>query len=84
MLAALAGAFWIIGQIGQYVAYKRIGVSTTMPISTGFQLIGTALIGVFIFGEWSTSIEKIAGVSGLLLLILGVWLTSITDTRGAS
>ncbi|KRM45509.1 sugar transporter [Lentilactobacillus parafarraginis] len=79
VFAALAGAFWVVGQVGQYIGYKNIGVSTTMPISTGMQLIGTSLIGVFIFGEWSTGIEKVAGVSGIVLLIVGIYLTSITD-----
>ncbi|MCI1923780.1 MAG: GRP family sugar transporter [Lentilactobacillus buchneri] len=79
LLAGLAGAFWIAGQVGQYIGYKKIGVSTTMPISTGMQLIGTSLIGVFIFGEWSTGIEKAAGITGIILLIIGIWLTSIKD-----
>ncbi|WP_369395626.1 GRP family sugar transporter [Lentilactobacillus senioris] len=36
------------GQIGQYVAYRNIGgVSKTMPVSSGLQLIGTSLIGGF-------------------------------------
>ncbi len=81
LLAALAGAFWIVGQVGQYIGYQSIGVSTTMPISTGLQLIGTSLIGVFIFGEWSTTVERVAGALGILLLIIGIWLTSIKDNK---
>lgn len=79
MMALLAGAFWIMGQVGQYVGYQKIGISRTMPISTGFQLIGTALIGVFIFGEWSTTVQRIAGIIGIIMLIIGIWFTSITD-----
>lgn len=45
ILAILAGAFWIVGQLGQYTSYANIGVSKTMPISTGLQLVGTALVG---------------------------------------
>lgn len=29
LLAGLAGAFWIIGQLGQYTGYEKIGVSKT-------------------------------------------------------
>lgn len=79
LLAALAGGFWIIGQLGQYNAYRSIGVSQTMPISTGLQLIGTAFIGVLIFGEWASVNAKIFGVIGILLLIIGVFLTARKD-----
>lgn len=80
ILAALAGAFWIIGQLGQYTAYREISVSRTMPISTGLQLIGTSLIGVVVFGEWGSTDAKIFGVVGILLLIIGISLTAIHDT----
>ncbi len=79
LLAGLAGAFWIIGQLGQYTGYEKIGVSKTMPISTGLQLIGTSLIGVVIFGEWAGTAAKITGFLGVLLLVIGVATTSIKD-----
>lgn len=50
-----------------------------MPISTGLQLIGTAFIGVLIFGEWASVNAKIFGVIGILLLIIGVSLTAKKD-----
>lgn len=81
LLAALAGGFWIIGQLGQYNAYKAIGVSQTMPISTGLQLIGTSLIGVFLFGEWASTNAKIFGFLGIVLLIIGVFLTAKKDQK---
>lgn len=79
IMAALAGAFWISGQVGQYIAYQNIGVSKTMPVSSGLQLIGTSLIGVLIFGEWSTPVAKTMGFIGIGLLVLGVFLTSYTQ-----
>lgn len=82
ILAALAGGFWIIGQLGQYNAYRSIGVSQTMPISTGLQLIGTALIGVLIFGEWASINSKLFGIIGIVLLIIGVFLTAKKDKSG--
>lgn len=84
IMAALAGAMWIIGQLGQYVAYQRIGVSRTMPISTGLQLIGTSLVGVIIFGEWSTTTARVAGFVGILLLIIGAVLTSLNDGQSTA
>ena len=79
-LAALAGAFWVVGQLGQYTGYAKIGVSETMPISTGLQLIGTSLVGVVIFGEWPTASAKIWGFIGIALLIVGAILTSVSDS----
>lgn len=84
LLAALAGGFWIIGQLGQYNAYREIGVSQTMPISTGLQLIGTSLIGVFLFGEWVSTNAKIFGFLGIILLIIGVFLTAKKDQKSSS
>lgn len=77
----LAGAFWIIGQLGQYTGYTEIGVSKTMPISTGLQLVGTALIGVILFGEWQQVSEKIIGALGILLLIIGTVMTSYQSNK---
>lgn len=83
LLAALAGAVWVIGQLGQYTGYAKIGVSETMPISTGLQLIGTSLVGVVIFGEWNTTNAKVWGFIGIALLIVGAILTSFSD-KGTS
>lgn len=80
ILSALAGAFWVLGQIGQYNAYSRMGVSTTMPISTGLQLVGTSLIGVLMFGEWAGATAKLVGFAAIVLMIIGVALTAITDS----
>lgn len=82
-LAALAGAFWVVGQLGQYTGYAKVGVSETMPISTGLQLIGTSLVGVVIFGEWASTNAKIWGFIGIALLIIGAILTSVSD-KGTS
>ncbi|WP_281828683.1 MULTISPECIES: GRP family sugar transporter [Lactobacillus] len=80
LMAALAGAFWVVGQLGQYTGYAKIGVSETMPISTGLQLIGTSLVGVVIFGEWASTNAKIWGFIGIALLIVGAILTSVSDS----
>lgn len=83
ILAMLAGAAWVIGQVGQYYSYSKVGVSETMPISTGLQLIGVPLVGVLIFSEWASTQAKLFGFLGILALIIGVVFTSLTD-KGTS
>jgi glucose uptake protein len=79
---AVAGACWMIGQVGQYTGYKTIGVSATMPYSTGLQLIGVPLFGVLLFHEWATTRSKICGALGILALLLGVFLNSRNPGSG--
>lgn len=78
-LAVLAGAAWTIGQVGQYISYANIGVSETMPLSTGLQLIGVPIVGVLLFGEWGSTQAKLFGFIGIIALIIGVWFTSKDD-----
>lgn len=79
LLAMIAGAAWVVGQCGQYYSYSKIGVSETMPLSTGLQLIGVPLVGVLIFGEWASTQAKLFGFLGILALVVGVAFTSLTD-----
>lgn len=79
LLAMVAGAAWVVGQCGQYYSYSKIGVSETMPLSTGLQLIGVPLAGVLIFGEWASTQAKLFGFLGILALVVGVAFTSLTD-----
>lgn len=76
-----AGLLWSMGQVGQYITFNQIGVTKTMPISTGLQIIGTSLIGVLIFGEWAGAASKWIGAFAILLVIIGVSCTSITDQK---
>ncbi|WP_427814876.1 GRP family sugar transporter (plasmid) [Enterococcus sp. 22-H-5-01] len=77
----LSGASWALGQFLQYMAFKRVGVSKAMPISTGLQLVGTSLLGVLAFGEWGEGSEKLIGFSALLLIIVGITLTTIKSVK---
>lgn len=78
LLAIVSGAFWTMGQVGQFLSFTRIGVSKTMPISTGFQLIGNTIIGVLIFGDWKTVNQYVLGILALILIVIGVSLTTVT------
>lgn len=77
--SVLCGALWTIGQIGQFISFKRIGVSGTVPLSTVFQLVGNSIIGMLIFGDWSGVHAKVIGIIALLIVVVGALLTSVTD-----
>ncbi|TLG72710.1 GRP family sugar transporter [Culicoidibacter larvae] len=79
LISFLTGFMWTVGQIYQLKAFKLIGVSRAMPLSTGMQLIGTALVGVVAFGEWNTPFRLITGAIAILLIIGGVFLTAFTE-----
>lgn len=75
----LCGALWTTGQIGQFISFKRMGVSNTIPLSTVFQLIGNSLIGVIIFGEWHGARALTIGFIALAVVVIGALLTSVSD-----
>lgn len=81
VVAFIAGMLWAIGQMGQFISFTRIGVSGTIPLSAGFQLVGNSLIGVLIFGEWPTTIAKIIGFVALALVVIGIVLSSRSDDK---
>src|SRR5699024_6950668 len=70
---------WSFGQINQIKSFHLIGVSRAMPISTGTQLIGTSLVGVLYFQEWTRTAQIALGISALELIILGVALTAFKE-----
>ncbi|KRK57064.1 ribose transporter [Fructilactobacillus fructivorans] len=78
-LCLLSGMAWALGQFTQYTAFAMMGVSLTMPVSTGLQLIGNSIVGVIVFGEWAGLIPKLAGFGSIILIIIGVLLTTKKD-----
>lgn len=77
--SVLVGALWTIGQIGQFISFKRIGVAGTVPLSTVFQLIGNSIIGMLIFSDWTGVLSKTIGIIALIIVIIGALLTSVSD-----
>ena len=65
------------GQANQLKSISLIGVSNTMPVSTGMQLVGTTLFSVIFLGEWSSMTQIIFGLIAMILLVTGVALTSL-------
>ncbi|MGH0418299.1 GRP family sugar transporter [Bacillus cereus] len=77
IIGIISGLFWALGQANQLKSINLIGVSKTMPISTGMQLVSTTLFGVIVFHEWSTTTSVVLGVLALLCIITGIVLTSL-------
>lgn len=80
----VAGMAWSIAQITQYSSFRDIGVSMTMPTSTGTQLVGNSVVGVLFFGSWDTGHAKIAGALAILIIIFGVCMTAFQDKNQGS
>lgn len=80
----VSGLFWALGQANQLKSIDLMGVSRTMPISTGLQLVATTLFGVIVFHEWSTTISVVLGVLALVCIIIGVILTSLQSEEEKS
>ncbi|HDR4908726.1 TPA: GRP family sugar transporter [Bacillus cereus] len=77
IIGIISGLFWALGQANQLKSIDLIGVSKTMPISTGMQLVSTTLFGVIVFHEWSTTTSVVLGVLALLCILIGIVLTSL-------
>ncbi|WP_427126688.1 GRP family sugar transporter [Priestia megaterium] len=83
IVGIVSGLFWAVGQSNQLKTIDYIGVSKTMPISTGMQLVTTSLFGVIVFHEWSTTTTVILGVLALIFIVIGIVLTSLESKKNA-
>lgn len=70
------GLLWGIAQYFQVKALFSFGVSRTMPLSAGIQLILNGLIGVIVFKEWGNSTSRFWGITALVLVIIGIMLVN--------
>ena len=84
IVGLISGAFWALGQGYQLKSVSLIGVSKTMPISTGLQLVGTTLFSAIFLGEWSTGTQVLLGLVAMVLLVIGIALTSIKGKNEAA
>jgi len=80
----MSGLFWAVGQSQQFTSMKAIGISKTVPISTGLQLAGNALAGVLLFHEWKTTHMITVGTIAVVVLIAGATITSLRDRRASA
>lgn len=77
----LSGLLWAVGQHKQFQTMQILGVSNTLPISTGLQLIVNTLAGVLLFREWTNIRETALGILALAALMLGVYFTTVSDGK---
>ncbi|MGO3048476.1 glucose transporter [Staphylococcus casei] len=84
IVGLISGAFWALGQGYQLKSVSLIGVSKTMPISTGLQLVGTTLFSAVFLGEWSTGTQVALGLTAMVLLVIGITMTSMKGKNEAS
>jgi len=80
----ICGLAWSFGQITQIESFHLIGVSAAMPISTGMQLIGVTMFGIFYFHEWTSTLDYVYGISALIVIILGVFFTAYKEQGDGS
>ncbi len=79
LIAFIAGTVTALGILFQLKAFHSMGVSRVMPLTTGGQLIGFALLGVLVFGEWIGTPALPVGILGVALVLVGVVLTGWTE-----
>ena len=82
IVGIISGIGWAFGQLFQFNSVKEMGVSKTVPISTGLQILGNTVFAVVVFKEWNTTATIILGVIAVIFLIAGVLLTSYGDSKG--
>ena len=71
IVGLVSGALWAFGQGNQLKSVHLIGVSKTMPISTGMQLVGTTLFSAIFLGEWRI-VQVVMGLIAMILLVVGI------------
>lgn len=79
VIGLLSGLCWSVGQNGQFHGMKYLGVSVGLPLSTGMQLILNTIAGALFFGEWTQSRDYLLGITALILLVTGSYLTARQD-----
>ena len=79
IIGFVGGLIWAVGQSGQFHSMKYLGVSVAGPLSAGSQLVLASLIGVFIFHEWTQSIQYTLGFIAILALIVGFYFSAKRD-----
>lgn len=79
VIGLLSGLCWSVGQNGQFHGMKYLGVSVGLPLSTGMQLILNTIAGALFFSEWTQSRDYLLGITALILLVTGAYLTARQD-----
>ena len=75
----ISGLIWAVGQVGQLIGFKKLGVSIGNPLSTSGQIVGNALMAAAVLGEWHTGRMWFFGVLSIALVTGGALLTTVRD-----
>ena len=76
----LTGLLLGVGVCDQLRSYSVLGMSRTMPLSTGGQLVLMSLAGIAIFGEWLHGGALPYGLAAIAVLIVGIWFLSRSES----
>ncbi|KRM97439.1 glucose uptake permease [Liquorilactobacillus aquaticus DSM 21051] len=81
IIGLVSGVLWTVGQGFQFIAIKSMGVSRAVPLSMTSQIVGNALLGAALLGEWTKVSQWIAGIVAIALIVLGaVWIQTEDKT----
>ena len=69
IVGIISGIGWAFGQLFQFNSVKEIGVSKTVPISTGLQILGNTFFAVIIFREWNDKLTIIIGIIAIICFL---------------
>ena len=84
LLSFIDGLALSYGLVNQIRGLYMLGVAKATPISTGSQLVGAALIGAIYFKEWTSLGQYLLGLPALVLIVIGVAMTSYEEDKSAS
>lgn len=85
LIGLISGILWTVGQGFQFVAIKSMGVSRAVPLSMTSQIVGNALLGAAILGEWQNVQTWSAGIIGIILIVIGaIWIQTKEKTDSKS
>lgn len=76
ILGFSGAVFWSCGQVFLLLSFKYQGVSRSMPVIVGVQLVQNGLIGVLLLGEWRSNLAFYLGFTALASIIGGIYATS--------
>lgn len=85
LIGLISGILWAVGQGFQFIAIKSMGVSRAVPLSMTNQIVGNALLGAAILGEWQNVQTWTFGIIGIILIVIGaVWIQTKEKTSEKS
>ncbi len=73
--SVLTGAAMVVSVVLLGIALKTLPVGTGYAVWTGIGAVGTAILGIFLFGE-ETDLPRLASIGLIVAGIIGLKLTS--------